>query len=937
MNIVTNDTPTPGQATPRVIHEGLPTQLPDIDPDETRDWIESFDSMLSERGRERARYVMLRLLERAREKQVGVPALRSTDYINTIPPEREPYFPGDEHIERRIRAFIRWNAAVMVSDANRPGLGVGGHIATYQSSASLYEVGFNHFFRGKEHPGGGDQIFIQGHASPGIYARAFLEGRLSPQQLYRFRQEVQHGVGAGLSSYPHPRLMPDFWEFPTVSMGLTGINSIYQARFNRYLDNRGIKDTSDQKVWAFLGDGEMGEPESLGAIRIAAREELDNLVWVVNCNLQQLDGPVTGNGKIIQELEANFRGAGWNVIKVIWGREWDDLLARDVDSVLVNKMNSTPDGAFQTFSVENGAYNREHFFGPDPRLRAMVEHLTDEQIEKLPRGGHDYRKVYAAFDAATKTVGQPTVILAHTIKGWTIDSLEGKNATHQMKKLSQDSLKQFRDRLYLPISDKELDSFYDATGTAPFFHPGQDSPEIQYMLERRATLGGPLPSRVDRAKPLKLPGDAVYAGLKKGAGKNKMATTMAAVRLLKEWMRDPEIGNRLVPIAPDEYRTFGMDAFFPSAKVYDPAGQTYTPVDRDMLLAYKTSPSGQMLHEGISEAGAMGSAIAAGSAYSTHGEHMIPFYIFYSMFGFQRTGDSIWAMADQLARGFLIGATAGRTTLTGEGLQHADGHSPLLAATNPAVVHYDPAFGYEVGHIMRSGLERMYGAGSDGMGPENVIFYITVYNEPVDQPAEPEDVDVDGILRGIHKVSTGSTAAGAHSDGDAPRVQLLASGVGYPWIAEAAQILADDWGVVADTWSVTSWNELARDAIAAEEWNLLNSDQPARTAYVADKLAGAKGPFVAVSDYMSAVPLQIARWVPGDYRVLGADGFGFADTRAAARRFFHIDAAAVVVQALQGLADAGQLPREAVAQAAARYQIDDPTAVGGLAQEGADA
>jgi pyruvate dehydrogenase E1 component len=933
MSDVTEDvTPTDTQrsgTTPTVIHEGLPTQLPDIDPDETRDWLDSFDSMVDERGRERARYVMLRLLERAREMQVGVPALRSTDYINTIPPEREPWFPGDEETERRIRAFIRWNAAVMVSSANRKGLEVGGHIATYQSSASLYEVGFNHFFRGHDHPGGGDQIYIQGHASPGIYSRAFLEGRLTEEQLYRFRQEVQHGAHAGLSSYPHPRLMPDFWEFPTVSMGLTGLNSIYQARFNRYLQNRGIKDTSEQRVWAFLGDGEMGEPESLGAIRTAAREELDNLVWVVNCNLQQLDGPVTGNGKIIQELEANFRGAGWNVIKVVWGREWDDLLARDVDGVLVNRMNTTPDGAFQTYSVETGEYIRDSFFGTDPRLRRMVEHMSDEQIRKLPRGGHDYRKVYAAFDAATKHVGQPTVILAKTIKGWTIDALEGKNATHQMKKLTQDDLKKFRDRLYLPISDRDLERAYEETGAAPFFHPGPDSPEIQYMLERRKQLGGSLPKREVRAKSLTLPGDAVYAELKQGGGKHKIATTMAVVRLLKDWMKDPEIGKRIVPIAPDEYRTFGMDSMFPSAKVYNPAGQQYESVDRKLLLSYKESPQGQMLHEGISEAGALASATAAGSAYSTHGEHMIPFYIFYSMFGFQRTGDSIWAMADQLARGFLIGATAGRTTLTGEGLQHADGHSPLLAATNPAVVHYDPAFAYEISHIMRSGLERMYGEGGlDGSG-ENVIFYLTVYNEPVDQPAEPEGVDVEGILKGIHHVKSG--------EGDGPRVQLLASGVGFPWVAEAQRLLREEWGVVADTWSVTSWNELARDGAAAEEWNLLHPGESPRTPYVADKLQAVQGPVVAVSDYMRAVPLQIARWVPGDYRVLGADGFGFADTRPAARRFFHIDAQSVVVQALQALADAGQIGRDKVEEAFNRYRIDDPTAVAGVKQEGGDA
>ncbi len=917
---------------PSVIHEGLPTQLPDIDPDETQDWIDSFNALVDERGRERARYVMLRLLERAREAQVGVPALRSTDYINTIPPEREPWFPGDEDVERRIRAFVRWNAAVMVSSANRKGLGVGGHIATYQSSASLYEVGFNHFFRAKDHPGGGDQLFIQGHASPGIYARAFLEGRLSEEQLYRFRQEVQHGPGAGLPSYPHPRLMPDFWEFPTVSMGLTGINSIYQARFNRYLHNRGIKDSSQQHVWAFLGDGEMAEPESLGAIRIAAREELDNLTWVINCNLQQLDGPVTGNGKIIQELEANFRGAGWNVIKVIWGREWDALLARDVDGVLVNQMNSTPDGAFQTFSVESGAYNREHFFGPDPRLRAMVEHMTDRQIEKLPRGGHDYRKVYAAFDAATKHVGQPTVILAHTVKGWTIDALEGKNATHQMKKLTQDDLKKFRDRLYLPISDRDLEAAYEANGTAPFFHPGAGSPEIEYMMERRRQLGGSLPSRSDRSTMLTLPGDSVYAELKKGAGTHKVATTMAAVRLLKDWMKDPGIGQRIVPIAPDEYRTFGMDAMFPSAKVYDPHGQQFESVDRNMLLQYKMSANGQMLHEGISEAGAMASAIAAGSSYTTHGEAMIPFYIFYSMFGFQRTGDSIWAMADQMARGFLIGATAGRTTLTGEGLQHADGHSPLLAVTNPAVVHYDPAFGYEVGHIMRSGLERMYGASDEHPRGEDVIFYITVYNEPVAQPAEPEGLDVTGLLKGMYRVDEAA--------GEGPTVRLLASGVGFPWIVEAKRMLAEEWGVRAETWSVTSWNELSRDGIATEKWNRMHPDEAHRTAYVAQVLGegpNALTPVIAVSDYMTAVPLQISPWVPSDYHVLGTDGFGFADTRPAARRFFQVDAPSVVVQALAALADAGEIDPARVKEAVERYRIDDPTAVAGVLQEGGDA
>ncbi len=916
-----------------VIHEGLPTQLPDIDPDETHEWLESLDEMIEGRGRERARYIMLKLLERSRERQVGVPALRSTDYINTIPPEREPWFPGDEEVERRIRAFLRWNAAITVSSANRKGLEVGGHIATYQSSASLYEVGFNHFFRGKDHPGGGDQVFIQGHASPGIYSRAFLEGRLTEDQLLKFRQEVQHGVGKGLSSYPHPRLMPEFWEFPTVSMGLTAINSIYQARFNRYLQNRSIKDTSQQHVWAFLGDGEMGEPESLGAINIAARDELDNLTFVINCNLQQLDGPVRGSGKIMQELESIFRGAGWNVIKVVWGREWDPLLARDVDGALVNKMNSTPDGQYQTYSVESGEYVRENFFGGDSRLRKMVEHMSDEQIRKLPRGGHDYRKVYAAFDAASKHVGQPTVILAKTIKGWTIDALEGKNATHQMKKLTKDDVKKYRDRLYLPISDRDIDESYERTGTAPLFHPGSDAPEVEYMLERRKALGGSLPKRVVRAKPLKLPGDEVYSELKQGSGKQSIATTMALVRLLKDLMKDKEIGHRIVPIAPDEFRTFGMDSMFSKNKIYSPHGQKYEGVDRKQLMAYKEATDGQLMHEGISEAGAMGSTTAAGSAYSTHGEHMIPFYIFYSMFGFQRTGDSIWAMADQLAKGFLIGATAGRTTLTGEGLQHADGHSPLLALSNPAIVHYDPAFAYEVSHIVQDGLRRMYGSTEEHEHGEDVIYYVTVYNEPYQHPVEPDDLDVEGLLKGMYHLAD----APSEAPSDAPKAQLLASGVGLPWITRAAKLLAEDWGVAADTWSVTSWNELARDAGRAEEWNLVHPDEEPQVPYVTSKLADAEGPVIAVSDYMRAVQNLIAKWVPSDYHALGTDGFGFADTRPAARRFFRVDAESVVVATLAALAERGEVKDSVVKEAFDKYRIDDPTAVADVSQTGGDA
>ncbi len=904
-----------GHEPPAIITEGMPTQLPDIDPDETREWVESLDAVLDERGKARARYLMLKLIERARERQVGVPALRSTDYINSIPPEREPWFPGDEHIERRIRAFIRWNAAVMVSKANRKGLEVGGHIATYQSAASLYEVGFNHFFRGKDHPDGGDQIFIQGHASPGMYARAFLEGR-------------PHN---GLSSYPHPRLMPDFWEFPTVSMGLAALNSIYQARFNRYLHHRGIKDTSQQHVWAFLGDGEMGEPESLGAIGLAAREELDNLTFVINCNLQQLDGPVRGNGKVIQELEAFFRGAGWNVIKVIWGREWDNLLAQDHDGVLVNKMNTTPDGQFQTYSVESGEYIRNNFFGGDQRLQAMVRNLSDEDLRKLPRGGHDYRKVYAAFKSATEHVGQPTVILAQTIKGWTIEALEGRNATHQMKKLTSDDLKAFRDRLYLPIEDSDLEDAYNP----PYFHPGTDSPEYQYMMERRKQLGGSLPERrVAPKTTLKLPGDDVYKPLSK-ASNSPVATTMALVRLFRDLMKDPEIGHRIVPIAPDEYRTFGMDSMFPTAKIYSPHGQTYEAVDRNLLLSYKESEQGQLLHEGISEAGAMGSMIAAGTAYATHGEPMIPFYIFYSMFGFQRTGDSLWAFGDQLGRGFLVGATAGRTTLTGEGLQHADGHSPLLASTNPAAVHYDPGFAFEVAYIVKDGLRRMYGYGLDKNKPygEDVFYYLTVYNEPVPQPGEPAGLDVAALLKGMYRFSEYETAEGD----DVPRVQLLASGVALPWVLKAQQILAEEYSVAADIWSVTSWNELRRDAIAAEEHNLLHPEEPEQVPFVTEQLKDTKGPVVAVSDFMRSVQDQISRWVPNDYTSLGTDGWGLADTRAAARRHFHVDAESVVVATLEILAKRGDVKPEVAAEAARKYRIDDPTAVAGVKQEGAGA
>ncbi|WP_431033165.1 pyruvate dehydrogenase (acetyl-transferring), homodimeric type [Streptomyces sp. P6-2-1] len=905
----------PQDPTPIIIG-GLPSQVPDFDPEETQEWLDSLDAAIDARGSERARYLMLRLIERAREKRVAVPEARGTDYVNTIATKDEPYFPGNEEIERKVLNATRWNAAVMVSRAQRPGIGVGGHIATFASSASLYDVGFNHFFRGKDEGDGGDQIFFQGHASPGIYARAFLLDRLTEAQLDGFRQEKSKAPN-GLPSYPHPRSMPDFWEFPTVSMGLGPLSAIYQARMNRYMEARGIADTSRSHVWAFLGDGEMDEVESLGQLSIAARENLDNLTFVVNCNLQRLDGPVRGNGKIIQELESQFRGAGWNVIKLIWDRSWDPLLAQDRDGLLVNKLNTTPDGQFQTYATETGAYIREHFFGGDQRLRSMVEGMSDDQILHLGRGGHDHRKVYAAFSAAKEHKGQPTVILAQTVKGWTLGpNFEGRNATHQMKKLTVADLKGFRDRLHLPIPDKDLEG-----GLPPYFHPGRDSEEIQYMHERRQALGGYVPTRIVRAKPLDLPGDTAYATVKKGTGQQSIATTMAFVRLLKDLMRDKGIGRRFVLIAPDEYRTFGMDSFFPSAKIYNPLGQQYESVDRELLLAYKESPTGQMLHDGISEAGCVASLIAAGSAYATHGEPLVPVYVFYSMFGFQRTGDQFWQMGDQMARGFVLGATAGRTTLTGEGLQHADGQSQLLASTNPACVAYDPAYGYEIAHIVREGLRRMYGPEA-----EDVFYYLTVYNEPIQHPAEPDGVDVEGILKGLHLLRRG--AAGSL------RAQILASGVAVPWALEAQRLLAEDWDVRADVWSATSWNELRREAVAADEHNLLHPEEETRVPYVTRKLADAGGPYVAVSDWMRSVPDQIARWVPGRYGSLGADGFGFADTRGAARRFFHIDAPSIVLGVLTELVRDGSLDHGVLRRAIDRYQLldvaaADPGAAGG--------
>ncbi len=892
----------------RVIREGVASYLPDIDSDETTEWLESFDELLARSGPARARYLMLRLLERAGEQRVAIPALTSTDYVNTIPTELEPWFPGDEETERRYRSWIRWNAAVMVHRAQRPGVGVGGHISTYASSSTLYEVGFNHFFRGKDHPGGGDQVFIQGHASPGIYARAFLEGRLSTHELDGFRQEHSH-PGGGLPSYPHPRLMPDFWEFPTVSMGLGPMNAIYQARFNHYLHDRGIKDTSDQHVWCFLGDGEMDEPESRGLLHVGALEGLDNLTFVVNCNLQRLDGPVRGNGKIIQELESFFRGAGWNVIKVVWGREWDALLHADRDGALVNLMNVTPDGDYQTYKANDGGYVREHFFGRDPRTKALVENLSDQDIWHLKRGGHDYRKVHAAYRAAVEHKGQPTVILAKTIKGYSLGSyFAGRNATHQMKKFRLQDLKDFRDEMRIPIADAALE---ENPYLPPYYHPGEQAPEIRYLLDRRRALGGFVPQRRTQATALELPGSAPYAAVKKGSGTQEVATTMATVRVFKELLRDKQLGPRLVPIIPDEARTFGMDSWFPSLKIYNRNGQLYTSVDADLMLAYKESEVGQILHEGINEAGSTASFTAVGTSYATHDEPMVPIYIFYSMFGFQRTGDGLWAAADQMARGFVLGATAGRTTLTGEGLQHADGHSLLLASTNPAAVSYDPAFAYEVAHIIESGLARMYGP-----NPENVYFYVTLYNEPYVQPAEPEGFDPEGLLRGIYRFRQADEAR-------TNTAQILASGVAVPEALRAADMLAADWDVAADVWSVTSWGELNRDGVAIERERLRHPEVPAQVPYVTQALADATGPVVAVSDWMRAVPEQIRPWVPGTYVTLGTDGFGFSDTRPAARRYFNTDAESVVVAVLAALARDGAIDTSVAVSAASRYQIDD--------------
>ncbi|WP_216387791.1 pyruvate dehydrogenase (acetyl-transferring), homodimeric type [Arcanobacterium phocae] len=894
---------------------GIYNRIPDIDPEETREWLDSLDGLIDEKGGPRTRYLLMELKRRAHERGIQVPHNIVTPYINTIASEDEPFYPGDEKLEREFRRWTRWNAAVQVTRQQRAGIGVGGHISSYAAQATLYEVGHNWFFRGKNAEGGGDQIYFQGHSSPGNYARAYLEGRLSEADLDSFRQQAsRQSGGRGIPSYPHPRQMDDFWEFPTVSLGLGPISAIYQAWYNRYLEGRGIKDTSKQHVWAFMGDGEMDEVESRGVLHLAASQQLDNLTFVVNCNLQRLDGPVRGNGKIIQELEASFKGAGWNVIKVIWGREWDELLAADKDNALVNIMNDTVDGDYQTFKANDGSYIREHFFGRDPRTKAMVADWSDEKIWRLKRGGHDYHKVYAAYKAATEHKGAPTVILAHTVKGYVLGSnFAGRNSTHQMKKLNSDDLKLLRDTLHLEIPDSQLDDPYNA----PYYKPDPHHPALEYVLDRRRQLGGFVPQRRVVEQGIALPPEKPFDGIRAGSGKQKVATTMAFVRMLKDLLRDKEFGKHIVPIIPDEARTFGLDAIFPSAKIFNIQGQNYTAVDSELLLSYKESESGQILHTGITEAGSTAAFTAVGTSYATHGIPMIPVYIFYSMFGFQRTADQFWAAADQLTRGFIMGATAGRTTLTGEGLQHLDGHSHVIASTNPAIVQYDPAYAYEISHIVKDGINRMYGDGSDGRD-QNVMYYITVYNEPIHQPAEPEGLDVDGMLKGLYKLDAG--------EGDGPEVQLFASGVGVPWIREAREMLRNDWGVKATTWSVTSFYELRKDGLAVDEHNFLHPEETPREAYLTSVLKNTNGPIIATSDFEKQVQDSIRPWVPNDYYVLGANGFGFSDMRAAARRDFKIDSASVVVRALQALADRGEIDRAVIKQAIDKYDLFNPNA-----------
>ena len=876
----------------------LPTEPVDIDNIETQEWVDALESVIENEGVDRAHYLLEQMIDKARRSGANLPYSANTAYVNTIPQHLEPAMPGDQVIEARIRAYIRWNAVAMVVKANRKSTELGGHIASFASAATLYDVGFNHFWRASTPEHGGDLIYSQGHASPGTYARAFLEGRLSEDQLDKFRQEVD---GGGLSSYPHPWLMPDFWQFPTVSMGLGPIMSIYQARFMKYLQDRGLADTKGRNVWAFLGDGETDEPESLGAISLASREKLGNLTWVVNCNLQRLDGPVRGNGKIVQELEANFRGNGWNVIKVMWGSYWDALLAKDKDGLLQKRMMEAVDGDYQNYKSKDGAYVREHFFGKYPELKEMVSNMSDDDIWRLNRGGHDPYKVYAAYKAAAETTDQPTVILAHTVKGYGMGAAgEGQMRTHSQKKLAEDEMIYVRDRFNIPLTDEEA-----AAGT--YFKPAEDSEEMKYMHARRKDLGGYLPSRTTLAAPLEVPELSVFEPLLKGSGDKEMSTTMGYVRLLTLLCRDKKMGKNVVPIVPDEARTFGMEGMFRQLGIYSSVGQLYTPQDKAEIMFYKEDKSGQILEEGINEAGAMSSWIAAATAYSNHGVNMVPFYIYYSMFGFQRIGDLAWAAGDMQARGFLIGATAGRTTLAGEGLQHQDGHGLVQAGTIPNCVSYDPTFNYELAVIIQDGLRRMYAE------QENVFYYVTTMNENYTHPAMPAGAE-EGIIKGMYLFKAGGKKK--------KKVQLMGSGTILREVIGAAELLEQDWGVDADIWSATSMNELARQAQDADRWNRLHPLEDAKPSYVEQCLKGRRGPVICATDYIRTYADQIRTWIPASYTVLGTDGFGRSDTRAQLRKHFEVNRYYVAIAALKALADEGQLPAGKVAEAIEKYGID---------------
>ena len=881
--------------------------VPDIDPAETAEWLDALDAVLEREGAERAHFLLEQMIDKARRSGGYLPYSANTAYVNTIPAHLEEHTTGDPEIEWRIRSFIRWNAMAMVVKANKEIAEVGGHIASFASAATLYDVGFNHFFRAPNNEQGGDLVYFQGHSAPGIYARAFLEGRLSEDQLNNFRREVE---GNGLSSYPHPRLMPDFWQFPTVSMGLGPMQAIYQARFMKYLHNRGVVDMDSRKVWAFLGDGEMDEPEAMGAITLASREKLDNLIFVVNCNLQRLDGPVRGNGKIVQELEAAFRGAGWNVIKVLWGSYWDPLFVKDKEGLLRKRMEECVDGEYQNYKAHGGTYTREHFFGKYPELKRMVANLSDEDIWRLNRGGHDPHKVYAAYAMAVKHTGQPTVILAKTVKGYGMGGAgESLNPTHQQKKMGPEALKAFRDRFNIPIPDDRIED-------APFYKPAEDSPEMQYLHERRRALGGYLPSRRRAAPPIMPPDLEVFDSLLQGTGDREISTTMAFVRMLAILAKDKKVGKHVVPIVPDEARTFGMEGLFRQLGIYSSVGQLYEPVDSDQVMYYKESKDGQILEEGINEAGAIASWIAAATAYSNHGVNMIPFYIYYSMFGFQRIGDFAWAAGDMQARGFLIGGTAGRTTLAGEGLQHQDGHSHIQAATIPNCISYDPTFAYELAVIVQEGMRRMF------KKQHNVFYYITVMNENYAHPPMPEGCR-EGIIKGMYLFQTGapSTSSPSTGSGNGLRVQLLGSGAIFREVLAAAEML-EEYEVSADVWSVTSFNELRRDGLETEHWNRFHPEAPAKECYVQTCLKDRPGPVIAATDYIKLYADQIRPFIAQRYTVLGTDGFGRSDTRKQLRKFFEVDRYHIVMAALKALADAGEVPAAKVTEAMQKYGID---------------